>query len=181
MVPTGRVTDPTDEQGGTTSELDGTRRRSFDHVGIRPSAGEHRERTTIRRRELGAGNGKRSRVGADRSSRRPPTESERIGDRRDKLITRIPASGQIHRQTNCVAVSLPPATGTRSRHGGRYTRSAERAQGRKAYQIVMKVRAGPGDRSSPPHPRIQRSERPPAIGCPCDTRPPSARPRRCRG
>src|SRR4029077_8830474 len=38
----------------------------------------------------------------------------------------------------------PPATGSRSRHGGRYTRSAERAQGRKVYQIVIKVRAGPG-------------------------------------
>ena len=89
--------------GGTAGELDGSRQRSFDHEGIRPSAGEHRERTTIRRREVGAGNGKRSRVGADRSSGRPPTESEPIGDRGDKLITRIgPSSGQIDRQTNRV-------------------------------------------------------------------------------
>ena len=93
--------------GGTAGELDGSRQRSFDHEGIRPSAGEHRERTTIRRREVGAGNGKRSRVGADRSSGRPPTESEPIGDRGDKLITRIPSSGQIHEQTNRVPVSLP--------------------------------------------------------------------------
>jgi hypothetical protein len=43
---------------GTAGELGGSRQRSFDQEGIRPSAGEHRERTTIRRREVGAGNGK---------------------------------------------------------------------------------------------------------------------------
>jgi hypothetical protein len=80
----------------TAGELDGSRQRSSEHEGIRPSAGDHRERTTIRRRAVGARNGKRSRVGADRSSGRPPTESERIGDRRDKLITRIPSRCQIH-------------------------------------------------------------------------------------
>ena len=93
---------------GTAGELDGSRQRSFDHEGIRPSAGEHRERTTIRRREVGAGNGKRSRVGADRSSGRPATESEPIGDRGDELITRIPSSGQIDRKTNRVLVSPRP-------------------------------------------------------------------------
>jgi hypothetical protein len=71
--------------GGKAGKLDGSRLRSFDHEGIRPSAGEHRERTTIRRREVGAGNGKRSRDGADRWSGRQPTESERIGDRGDRL------------------------------------------------------------------------------------------------
>ena len=91
--------------GGTAGELDGSRQRSFDQEGMRPSASEHRERTTIRRREVGAGNGKRSRVGADRSSRRRPKESEPIGDRGDKLITRIPSSGQIDRITNRVRVS----------------------------------------------------------------------------
>jgi hypothetical protein len=35
-------------EGGTAGELDGSRQRYFDHEGIRPSAGEHRERTTIR-------------------------------------------------------------------------------------------------------------------------------------
>jgi hypothetical protein len=65
--------------GGRAGELDDSRQRSFDQEGIRPSAGEHRERTTIRRREVGAGNGKRSRVGSDRSSGRQPTESEPIG------------------------------------------------------------------------------------------------------
>jgi hypothetical protein len=30
--------------GGTAGELDGSRQRSFDHEGIRPSAGEHRKR-----------------------------------------------------------------------------------------------------------------------------------------
>jgi hypothetical protein len=30
--------------GGTSGELDGSRQRSFDHEGIRPSAGEHRKR-----------------------------------------------------------------------------------------------------------------------------------------
>jgi hypothetical protein len=54
--------------GGTAGELDGSRQRSFDHEGIRPSAGEHRKRMTIRRREVGARNGKRSRPTADRSS-----------------------------------------------------------------------------------------------------------------
>jgi hypothetical protein len=101
--------------GGTAGELDGWRRRFFDDEGFRPSAGEHREGTTIGRREVGTGNGKRSRVGADRSSGRPPTESERIGDRRDKLITRIPSSGQIHRHTNRVPVSLPGAVADFSR------------------------------------------------------------------
>jgi hypothetical protein len=76
--------------GLTASELDGSRQCSFHHEGIRLSAGEHRARTTIRRREVGAGNGKASRVGADRSSGKPPTASEPIGDRGDKLlITRI--------------------------------------------------------------------------------------------
>src|SRR5512135_3719944 len=46
------------------------------------------------------------------------------------------AAGARHRR--------PPTTGSRSRHGGRYTRSDGRAQGRKVYQIVIKVRAGPG-------------------------------------
>jgi len=54
--------------GGTAGELDGSRQRSVDHEGIRPSAGEHRKRTTIRRRDVGARNGKRTRPGADRSS-----------------------------------------------------------------------------------------------------------------
>jgi len=93
--------------GGTAGELDSSRQRSFDHEGMRPSAGEHRARTTIRRREVGAGNGKRSRVGADRSSGRPPTEGEPIGDRGDKLTTQIPSSGRIDRQTNRGPVSLP--------------------------------------------------------------------------
>jgi hypothetical protein len=75
--------------GLTAGESDGSLQRSFDHEGIRLSAGEHRARTTIRRREVGAGNGKASRVGADRSSGRQPTESEPIGDRGDKLLTRI--------------------------------------------------------------------------------------------
>jgi hypothetical protein len=94
--------------GGAAGELDGSRQRSFDQEGIRPTAGEHRERTTIRRREVSGGNGNRSRPGADRSSSgSPPTESERIGDQGGNLITRIPSSGQIDRQTNRVPVSLP--------------------------------------------------------------------------
>ena len=93
--------------GGMAGELDGSRQRGFDREGIGPSAGEHRARTTIRRREMGAGNGKESRVRADRSSGRPAKESERIGVRDDKLIARIPSSGQIDRQTNHVSVSLP--------------------------------------------------------------------------
>ena len=80
--------------GGTAGGPDGSRQRSFDREGIGPSAGEHRERTIIRRRDVGAANGKRSRVGADRSAGRPPMESERIGDRAEKLIARIPSSGQ---------------------------------------------------------------------------------------
>src|SRR3954447_18679869 len=45
------------------------------------------------------------------------------------------ASGAHHRR--------PPTTGSRSRHGERYTRSDRRAQDRKVYQIVIKVRASP--------------------------------------
>ena len=86
-------------------KLDGSRQRSFGQKGIRPGAGEHRDTTTIRRREVGAGNGKGSRVEADRSSGSPPTPSEAIGDRWDKLITRIPSIGQIDRQTNRGRVS----------------------------------------------------------------------------
>jgi hypothetical protein len=81
---------------------------------MRRSAGEHLERTTIRRREVDAGNGKRSRVGADRSSGRPPTESERIGDRGDKLITRIPSSVQIRKKTNRVLLSFPQRSDSRT-------------------------------------------------------------------
>jgi hypothetical protein len=36
--------------GGTAGELGGSRQRSSDDDGMRPSAGEHRARTTIRRR-----------------------------------------------------------------------------------------------------------------------------------
>jgi hypothetical protein len=90
---------------GTAGELDGSRQRGFDREGIRPGAGEHRARTTIRRREMGAGNCKESRVRAHRSSGRPSKESERIGVRDDKLIARIPSSCQIDRQTNRVLVS----------------------------------------------------------------------------
>ena len=93
--------------GGTAGELDGSRQRSFDHEGIRPSAGEHRERTTIRQREACAGNGKRFWAGADCSSARPPRESERIGERGDKFTTRILSGGQIRKQINRVAVSVP--------------------------------------------------------------------------
>jgi hypothetical protein len=46
-------------------------------------------------------------VGTDRSSGRPPTESEAIGDRGHKLIARIPSSGQIDRQTNRGPVPEP--------------------------------------------------------------------------
>jgi hypothetical protein len=43
---------------------------------------------------VGAANGNGSRPAADRSSGRAPTDSERIGDRGEKLIARIPSSGQ---------------------------------------------------------------------------------------
>jgi hypothetical protein len=66
---------------GMAVELDGLHQRSFDREGIRPSAGEHRARTTIRRREVGAGNGKGSWERADFSSGRPAKEREPIGDR----------------------------------------------------------------------------------------------------
>jgi hypothetical protein len=94
--------------GGMAGELDVPRQRSSDHEGLNPSAGDHRDRTSIQGREVGAGNGNRSRRGADRSLfGRPQTESEPIGDRRDTLITRVPSSGQIDRQTNRGRVSLP--------------------------------------------------------------------------
>jgi hypothetical protein len=100
--------------GGTYGELEGSRQRSCDHEGIRANAREHRERTTIRQREVGAGNGKRSRVGADCSSGTPATESEPIGDRGDKPITRIPSSVQIRKQTNRVLLSLPQRSDSRT-------------------------------------------------------------------
>jgi len=74
--------------------------------------------------EMGAGNGKRFGVGADRSSGRPPTESEPVGDRGDKLITRISSTAQIHRQINRVRVSprsssVMPLSSTWRRSGAR--------------------------------------------------------------
>jgi hypothetical protein len=81
---------------GTAGKLDGSRQRGFDQEGIRPSAGEHRARTTIRRREVGAETGKESRVKAVRSSGSPAKESEPIGDRGKKLNARFLFSGQIH-------------------------------------------------------------------------------------
>ena len=71
--------------GGTAGELDGSRQHPFDRERIRPSAGEHRERTTLRWGRLGEANGKGSRLGAHRSSGGPATESEPIRERHDKL------------------------------------------------------------------------------------------------
>jgi hypothetical protein len=104
--------------GGTADELDGPCRRSFDHEGIRSSARQHRKRTTIRRREVGAGNVKESRVGADRSSGRPPTENEPIGGGGDKLITRIPSSGQIDSK---IIACLFPSRGSAIEAATRFT------------------------------------------------------------
>jgi hypothetical protein len=47
------------------------------------------------------------RIALDEPVEGAPTESEPIGGRGDKLITRVPSSGQIDRQTNRVRVSLP--------------------------------------------------------------------------
>jgi len=46
--------------GGTAGELDGSRQRPFDRERMRPSPSEHRERTTLRRRRVGAATGKRT-------------------------------------------------------------------------------------------------------------------------
>src|SRR5208337_4072518 len=73
--------------GGTAGELDGSRQRAFDRERIRPSAREHRERTTLRRRGVGSENGKGSRLGAHRPSGRPATEVEPIHDRCENLAT----------------------------------------------------------------------------------------------
>jgi hypothetical protein len=91
----------------TAGELDGSRQRSFDHEGLRPSAGEHRKRTTRWRRDVGAGNGKRSRIGADRSSGRRPTERAPIGDRGDKLITRIGFHPAVRLADKAIAARFP--------------------------------------------------------------------------
>ena len=54
----------------------------------------------------GAGNGKRTRPGADRSSERAAKENEPIGDRGNNLSTRILSNDRFHRQTNRVPVSV---------------------------------------------------------------------------
>ena len=57
------------------SELDGSRQHALDREGIRPRAGKHRERTTLRRRRVGPADGQEPRTGADRPSRRPPAQA----------------------------------------------------------------------------------------------------------
>ncbi len=89
----------------TTIELDRAR------VSIergRPYGEEHGVRQTVRD------------LGLERIvRRRRPTESEPIGDRSGKLISRTPSSGQIHGQTNRVRVSVPTEVGNESELGQR--------------------------------------------------------------
>lgn len=69
--------------------IDGSRQRLSHSEGNRSNAGEHPKRTTIRRREVGAGNGQSPRVGADRPSGRTSTEIKPFGDRGRKLIAQL--------------------------------------------------------------------------------------------
>ena len=97
--------------GGTASERDGSRQRPFDRERMRPRADQHRERTTLRRRRVGVANGNGPRIGANRPSGRPATESEPIRARCDKLATcRILTSGTHRKPTDAqfrVPVSVP--------------------------------------------------------------------------
>ena len=68
-------------------ELDGSCQRAFDREGARPSASQHRERTTLRRGRMRAANSEGSRVGAHRAPGGPATKSETIRHRFDKVRT----------------------------------------------------------------------------------------------
>jgi hypothetical protein len=135
---------------GAAGELDGSRQRSFDRERIRRSAGEHRARTTIRRREVDARNGKESRVRADRSPGRPAKESEPIGDRGDKLSTRVPSSGGSYRQrqTNRVLVFIPslfPSSCHPDHERRHWRRRPRRGGGRTHSTGLTSRRSRPGD------------------------------------
>jgi hypothetical protein len=69
-------------------ELDGSCQRAFDREGARPSASQHRERTTLRRGRMGAANSEGSRAGAHRSPGGPATKSEPIRHRFNKVSPR---------------------------------------------------------------------------------------------
>ena len=82
----------------------------------------------------GAGEDRQDGDDQDAGQRMPPVDvGARVLQRREGGHDLVQlAAGARHRR--------PPATGARSRHGGRYTRSDGRAQGRKVCQIVIKVR-----------------------------------------
>jgi hypothetical protein len=69
-------------------ELDCSCQRAFEREGARPSASQHRERTTLRRGGMGAANSEGSRAGAHRSPGGQATKSEPIRHRFNKVSTR---------------------------------------------------------------------------------------------
>jgi hypothetical protein len=74
-------------------KLDGSCQRAFDLEGARPSASQHRERTTLRRGRMGAANSEGSRVGAHRSPGGPADEPpHRQGD--DRHGEQEPSDGE---------------------------------------------------------------------------------------
>jgi hypothetical protein len=66
-------------------ELDGSCQRAFGRERARPSASQHRERTTLGRGGMGEANSEGSRVGAHRSPGGPATKSEPIRHRINKV------------------------------------------------------------------------------------------------
>jgi len=70
--------------GGTADELDGSRQLPSNREGIRPSADEPRQRTSLRRGRLGDANCKPTGLAAHGSSGRPAPQSEPICGRDDK-------------------------------------------------------------------------------------------------
>jgi hypothetical protein len=74
--------------GTPALRAEGSCQRAIDREGARPSASQHRERTTLRRRRMGAANSEGSRVGAHRSPGGLATKSEPIRHRFNKVSTR---------------------------------------------------------------------------------------------
>ncbi len=104
--------------GAADGELDGSRQLSSNREGIRPSAGEPRQRTTLRRGRLGDANCKPTGLAAHGSSGRPAPQSGSRYGRDDKPVPgawwrcqtqedlKPPRSPPREAVTSCVLVSI---------------------------------------------------------------------------
>ena len=93
---------------GTAGELDGSRQLPSNRAGMRPGAGEPRQRTTLRRGRLGNANCKPTGLAAHGSSGRPAPRSEPICGRHDEPCARSMLAMLNATEPKTVPVTVPP-------------------------------------------------------------------------